>query len=130
MKPLLDSIHHEHHWKICDFSLNAPVQNGPIISSLFQRRGKRGWGNVPLVDPQKTVLPLCNINEWWLVKVRMKVFDINKKRQVSRITDAKIEDTVFVSSWIEQLKNYSKFWCSTKQMEKTAQEVIKYAADR
>ena len=64
------------------------------------------------------------------VKVRMEVFDISKTMPVSRITDAKIEDTVFVSSWIEKLKNYSKFQCSTKQMEKTAQEVIKYAADR
>jgi len=72
MKPLLDSIHHEHHWKICDFSLNAPVlnmlrRNGLIISSLFQRRVKRGWGNDPLVDPQKIVLPPCNINKWWLL---------------------------------------------------------------
>jgi hypothetical protein len=32
------------------------------------------------------------------VKVRMEVFDIIKTMPVSRINDAKIKDTVFVSS--------------------------------
>jgi hypothetical protein len=39
----------------------------------------------------------------------MEVFDISKTMPFSRITDAKIEDTVFVSSGIRQLKNYTKF---------------------
>jgi len=102
MKPLLD----KHHWEFCDFSLNAPVlsmpwQNGLIISSLFQRRGKRGWGNDPLVDTQKIVLHPCNIKPKVMnfVKVRMGVFNISKTMPVSRIIDAKTEDTVFVSSW-------------------------------
>jgi hypothetical protein len=78
---------------------------------LFQRRGKRGWGNDPLVDPKKTVLPLRNIKLRMLnfVKARMEVFDISKTMSVSRINDEKTEDTIFVSPCIKILKVTENF---------------------
>jgi hypothetical protein len=48
-------------------------------------------GNDPLVDPQKIVLPPCNIKPKVMnfVKVRMEDFNISKTMPVSRIIDAK-----------------------------------------